>query len=204
MIEFVLDNGFPVDGMDVQRAAEQVLAYPDPEALELLFERGIINSKSRTTRGRSLLDTLASRGVEGVAITATLDILIKHGVDINGASDSPLHRIVGRGMCAYQQNSPWRREVMLRRLLDRGADPLRRCEIHGSPLETAAKDGEQGLLKIMLKTLSQRHVRLDELQPILSLAEKGAEDMRHYMIPPILRRFYWRRRREVELEEAPS
>lgn len=193
MIKFVLDNEYPSEEPDIQGATETLLAQADYVSLEILFERGLITDAIITSR-RGLVNKVNRQGSNWDAVVATLDVLIMHGVNINGDDHSPLHRIVGRGIRSYQMNSPLRRKIFLKLLLDRGADPLVSCQSHGSPLVTAAEHGERDLLKIMLDALALRSIALDKLQSVLTHAKVRAEKRGQYHIIPVLRHFYWRRK----------
>lgn len=197
MVKFVLDNELPVDERDVQRAAENIVSRSDFESLELFFQRGLI-TRPVTASGKGLIGLVDSKGAGFNSVAATLDLLLKHGADINGDLHPPMLRMVTKGPRSFQPNSPGRRQTFLQLLLDRGADPLKKCKVHGSPFLTAAINGEHALLKLMLNALSQRDISFDELQSTFRRAGRKAEENGHFQIPQILRRSYWRRKFELE------
>ncbi|CAG8900252.1 unnamed protein product [Penicillium egyptiacum] len=189
-IQYLLDSNYQVvpGSHEVGRALHIILSQADTASLTLLFERGLVGNLMTIDRA-SLMGLVDSPSGDLGAMASTLDILMAHGINVEGESKSPLHDIVSRKATNLSQL-----------LLDRGADPLRSHGKFGTaPLGEAARHGNRNLVRIMLKSLDQRSISLEELQPKLAEAELWAEIGQEECsaeddVRPLLRRFYWRKK----------
>lgn len=190
MIEYLLDSGYEVGpgSPQIGKALRTILSRSDTSSLTLLFERGLIGNLI-TIDNKPLMGVVDSPSEDWDAVAATMDILLAHGIHVEGGPYSPLHDIVDRKMSNSAQL-----------LLDRGADPLQTHEKLGTtPLGEAAQRGSKILVRIMLKDLDQRSILLEELQAKLIKAELQAElgqkeGLAEDDVRPLLRRFYWRKK----------
>lgn len=191
MIRYLLDSNYQVvpGSHEVGRALRIILSRADTVSLTLLFEGGLVGNLTAIDN-ESLMVVVDSPNEDCDAMAATLDILIAHGIDVEGGKESPLYGVVFRE----------RTTNFCQLLLDRGADPLRaRGKFGTAPLGKAARHGYKNLLRIMLKILDRRNIPLEELQPKLAEAEweaeLGQEDVLvEHDVRPLLRRFYWRKK----------
>ncbi|KAJ5396247.1 uncharacterized protein N7487_010550 [Penicillium crustosum] len=198
MIKYLLDTDYEVmpGSHQVGMALYTVLSRSDTSSLTLLFERGLIGNLT-TIDNKYLMAVVDSPSEDWDAVAATLDTLIAYGIDIEGASYSPLHDVVHRKTSNLSQL-----------LLDRGADPLRtHAQLGITPLGQAARRGSMNLVRMMLKALEQRIVPLGELKEKLVGAEKQAElgqqeRLAEDDVRPLLRRFYWRKKFQDQAEET--
>jgi ankyrin repeat protein len=123
-----------------------------------------------------------------------LDFLLQNGCKIDDTNH------IGRTalfLAAY-----YRDESVMRRLLDRGADPLVGC-LGETVLSIAVNEKNVGAVKLILEVFDERQLELSEIEEVLKGAEKNLwEGDRH--IGRLLRWFYWRRRYPVSTSDDLS
>ncbi|KAJ5200052.1 hypothetical protein N7472_005256 [Penicillium cf. griseofulvum] len=183
--------------------------------LRLLLDRGLLTppSKLNDRTAGMYLDIAAKRG--GVSL---MRLLIEIGFDVHAGDNTGelVHRAamakedpeglldfllqngckiddtnhIGRTalfLAAYDRD-----ESVMRRLLDRGADPLVGC-LGETVLSIAVNEKNVGAVKLILEVFDERRLDLGEIEEVLKGAEKNLwEDDRHSA--KLLRWFYWRRR----------
>ncbi|KAJ5496841.1 hypothetical protein N7463_008828 [Penicillium fimorum] len=122
-----------------------------------------------------------------------LDFLLQNGCSIDDTN------WVGRTalfLAVYEKD-----ESVMRRLLDRGADPL--VDFLGvKVLSVAVEENNVGAVKVLLEVFDERDLDLGEIEVALKLAEENIED--HRDIARLLHRFYWRRRYPVSTSNNSS
>ncbi|KAJ5356295.1 hypothetical protein N7517_010904 [Penicillium concentricum] len=125
-----------------------------------------------------------------------LDFLLQNGCSIDDTN------FVGRTalfLSAYDND-----ESVMRRLLDRRADPLLDC-LGVNVLSIAVKESNLGAVKMLLKVFDERKLGFGELEEVLKQAEKDVwiwEVDRH--IAGLLHRFYWHKRYPVSTSDDLS
>lgn len=190
-MQYLLDSSYQVvpGSHEVGRALRIILPRADTASLTLLFERGLVGNLI-TIDDESLIELVDSPSGDLSAMASTLDMLMAHGINVEGESRSPLHdSIIYRKATNLSQL-----------LLDRGADPIRTRGSYGTaPLGEAARHGNRDLMRIMLKSLEQRNISIEEMQPKLAEAEMWTQIAKEEClveddVRPLLRRFYWRKK----------
>ncbi|KAJ5817795.1 hypothetical protein N7447_007803 [Penicillium robsamsonii] len=130
----------------------------------------------------------AEKDPEGV-----LDFLLQNGCSID---DTNWEGRTALFLAAYGKD-----ENVMRRLLDRGADPL--FDFLGvNVLSVAVKENDAGAVKVLLEVFDERGLDLGEIEVALKLAEQNVEH--HRDIVNLLHRFYWRRRYPVSTSDDSS
>lgn len=182
-------------------ALETVLSRADTASLTVLFDKGLVGSSLTISDHRndkhSLMGLVGPPGRDRHAMSATLDVLMEHGCQVNGESPGgyPIHKALGGKIM-----------VLCQLLLDRGADPLQTDgEFGDTPLEKTARYGYRRLVQAMLQSLDQRSIPLEELGQKLDRAERMAEiglesTIVEDDVRPLIRRFYWRKKYPCPLE----
>lgn len=184
MMEYLLDGGYQVvpGGREVEDSLYIILSRADVASLSLLFERGLVGNLS-TVRRQNLLGLVESPTGDSEAATATMDTLLAYGIKMDSGFQSPFYEVLLR---KFGEDQSLDIEVHFQLLLDRGADPLRSDGKYGTPLGSVANYGCKRLVQIMLKSLDQRSIPLEELQRKLASAERGAVKGGHLDIVPLL------------------
>ncbi|KAJ5378356.1 hypothetical protein N7509_011475 [Penicillium cosmopolitanum] len=192
IMENLLESGYQVlpGSHEVAEALRIVLSKADHATLALLFERKLIGNLV-SIGNTNIMALVDSPDGDLVAMSATLDMLLAHGIriEIEEQDKSPLHDLFLRQ----------EKVELFKLLLNRGADPLRKKGQYGDTLlAQASKTGNKELVRIMLKSLDGRSIPLGKLQAELArakyMAELGLESIADVDVRPLLRRFYWRKR----------